>query len=417
MSIINQVIAQLEERHNNGPLAQSIAPTPRANPAKSVCFFIGALAGLLPILLLVYAQTQPSHPNLPPISTHRTITPDLRAHAANPSPTRTQRVEYRVGSGDSLSTIFAHLKISAKQLHYLLQTPASSQYLTHLQPGQKLHFQLSADHTLQRLRLDKTRQQAAIVFQRLATTNQFMAEYLAPHTPPTHVPTPAIPTATAVVAVVAVVAPIAPDPSAVATDTLAEVKRVADTPQPQQYYARAQTALQRQDPTGALTALTQALLIKPDYAAARLLAGSLLIEQKKYSRALTLLQTGLTQQPDNAHILQMLSQAQIALGLYPEAIHALQRYLTQQDNTALRATLAALYQKTQQHHLAIQTYQQVLKHEQKPVWWMGLGISYEANQQPEQAIEAYETALKLGGLAQQTLHFTQVRLQQLTRAG
>ena len=98
-----------------------------------------------------------------------------------------------------------------------------------------------------------------------------------------------------------------------------------------------------------------------------------------------------------------------------DALFVLQRHAAPPDRNAdFHAFAAALYQRLGRHKEAIEQYQAALRIAPSAgVWWLGLGISYQAFEQPREALDAYQRAKSTGNLAPGPLAFVDQRLKQL----
>src|SRR5207302_9503717 len=75
---------------------------------------------------------------------------------------------------------------------------------------------------------------------------------------------------------------------------------------------------------------------------------------------------------------------------------------------------AALFQRLDRHKEAIEQYQAALRLATSAgIWWLGLGISFQAVEQPKEALEAFTRANSAGNLAPDLLGFVEQRLRQL----
>jgi murein DD-endopeptidase MepM/ murein hydrolase activator NlpD len=67
----------------------------------------------------------------------------------------TQRVSHEIAPGDSLSTIFKDLGLSASLLHRIVQSSKAAKSLTDIRPGEVLHVELDQQKNLQSLTLER----------------------------------------------------------------------------------------------------------------------------------------------------------------------------------------------------------------------------------------------------------------------
>lgn len=83
--------------------------------------------------------------------------------------------------------------------------------------------------------------------------------------------------------------------------------------------------------------------------------------------------------------------------------------------TDFYALKAAALQKTNQHALSVQVFQQLARQQpQQARWWLGMALSYDALQQPEQALLAYRQVTLNGfGLSASSLDYVKKRIAAL----
>jgi MSHA biogenesis protein MshN len=80
------------------------------------------------------------------------------------------------------------------------------------------------------------------------------------------------------------------------------------------------------------------------------------------------------------------------------------------------AFLAALLQRDEQHRRAVEHYLVALRTAPEAgLWWMGLGISYQALQRQGEALDAFARAKASGSLTAELSTFVDSRLAQLKR--
>lgn len=158
-----------------------------------------------------------------------------------------------------------------------------------------------------------------------------------------------------------------------------------------------------------------ALEMDPTHEAARQTLVALLLEAKRVDEAAVVLQDGLTANPDNTEFAMLLARILVERNEVPNALFVLQRHAAPPDRNAdFHAFAAALYQRLGRHKEAIDQYESALRLAPSAgVWWVGLGISFQAAERSKEAVEAYSRAKSAGNLAPELLAFVDQRLKQL----
>ena len=158
-----------------------------------------------------------------------------------------------------------------------------------------------------------------------------------------------------------------------------------------------------------------ALEIDPKHEAARQTLVALLLEAKRVDEAAVLLQEGLALDAQNTGFAMLLARIMVESNDIPTALFVLQRHAAPPDrNPDFHAFAAALYQRLDRHKEAIEQYQAALGLAPSAgVWWLGLGISFQAVERRQDALEAYTRAKSAGNLAPDLLGFVEQRLRQL----
>jgi len=159
----------------------------------------------------------------------------------------------------------------------------------------------------------------------------------------------------------------------------------------------------------------RALEIDPGHEAARQTLVALLLETKRVDEAAASLQEGLTLNARNTGFAMLLARILVESNDIPAALIVLQRHAAPADrNPDFHAFAAALYQRLDRHPEAIEQYQTALGLAPSAgVWWLGLGISFQAVGRPKDALEAFTRAKSDGNLAPDLLAFVDQRLRQL----
>jgi len=157
------------------------------------------------------------------------------------------------------------------------------------------------------------------------------------------------------------------------------------------------------------------LEIDPGHEAARQTLVALLLETKRVDEAAASLREGLALNAGNTGFAMLLARIMVERNDIPAALIVLQRHAAPADrNPDFHAFAAALYQRLDRHQEAIEQYQRALGLAPSAgVWWLGLGISFQAVEQRKDALEAFTRAKSAGNLAPDLLAFVEQRLRQL----
>ena len=159
----------------------------------------------------------------------------------------------------------------------------------------------------------------------------------------------------------------------------------------------------------------RALEIDPGHDVARQTMVALLLEAKRVDEAAASLQEALALNTENTGFAMLLARIMVESNDIPTALFVLQRHAAPPDrNPDFHAFAAALFQRLDRHKEAIEQYQAALRLAPSAgIWWLGLGISFQAVEQPKEALEAFTRAKSAGNLAPDLLGFVEQRLRQL----
>ena len=165
----------------------------------------------------------------------------------------------------------------------------------------------------------------------------------------------------------------------------------------------------------AMDGFRRALEIDPGHEGARQTLVALLLETKRVDEAAASLQEGLALNAGNTGFAMLLARIMVERNDIPAALIVLQRHAAPANrNPDFHAFAAALYQRLDRHKEAIEQYQTALGLAPSAgVWWLGLGISFQAVERPKEALEAFTRAKSAGNLAPDLLAFVEQRLRQL----
>ena len=160
------------------------------------------------------------------------------------------------------------------------------------------------------------------------------------------------------------------------------------------------------------TALRAALALEPGHIKVREMLVGVFISQGRWIEASELLRTGLDVSPQHHTFRKLYARSLMQLKRDQQAIEVLSSHMpgVAQDPEHY-AILAALYQRQANHAAATRTYSEMLKvRPQMGIWWVGMGISLEAMGEQQQAIAAYQQARKSGSLNGDVARYTDNRL-------
>lgn len=191
------------------------------------------------------------------------------------------------------------------------------------------------------------------------------------------------------------------------------------TPQQQAafQYQKALEFLQQGRLSEAETGLGEALRLDPGHQAARQVWVGLLLEQKRYAPAEQALREGLELAPEQVGFAMALARLQVERGNDRAAAETLQRSLTRNPGNAdLRGFLALLLQRAGRHGEAIGHFKEALKISPgSGNLWVGLGISCQEEKRPEEAEAAFKRAMLIEGLSPELQSFASQQIKAIQR--
>lgn len=167
----------------------------------------------------------------------------------------------------------------------------------------------------------------------------------------------------------------------------------------------------------AIERLQRLLTAHPQHVRAREVLIATLIDVRRIDEAAGLARDGLVLNPAQPKLAMTLARLQLERGELAPAIATLEATRNYAGNQPdYHAFLAALVQRAGRYRDAADHYTIALRSvPQNGVWWMGLGISYQALKQDAEAEQAFRRARSAGGLSPELQTFVGNRLSQLQK--
>jgi MSHA biogenesis protein MshN len=208
----------------------------------------------------------------------------------------------------------------------------------------------------------------------------------------------------------------APDTSA-AMNINKQVKELTQQQRAENEYRKATVLMQQGRTSESIIGLEQTLQLDSLHASARQTLVGLLLEGKRQEEAIRKLRDGLSLDPAQGGMAMILARLEVERGELGPAVETLQRTLPYAVERAdYQAFFAALLQRQARHKDAIEHYLIALrKTPQNGVWWMGVGISLQAENRLAEAKEAFSRAKSTNVLSPELQAFVEQKLSQLPR--
>lgn len=206
-----------------------------------------------------------------------------------------------------------------------------------------------------------------------------------------------------------------PPATAVADNSVLPMKQVSPKQQAEAEFRKAVLLMQQGRIDDALAGYQAALNADPGHDQARQALVQLLLENKRGADAERVLQDAIKNKPEKLRFVMMEARLQVERGAVADAVATLERsasFAGQQPD--YQAFLAALLQRQERHKEAVEHYRIALQ--QMPnngLWWMGEGISLQALQNNAEAKSAYQRALATQMLRPDLQAFVQQKLKEL----
>ncbi len=162
----------------------------------------------------------------------------------------------------------------------------------------------------------------------------------------------------------------------------------------------------------AISLLKQLVNNYPNNFKTREYLANLLIQQNNKLAAANLLDVGIKLSPEHIIFIEMKAQLLVGQGRVNEALLLLQKNSPSIENEPnYYALMAALYQRQGRANLAANLYKKLLTIQSSNAkWWVGLGIALDALGDHPQAFEAYTNADSIGNLNPELKNFLSAQL-------
>ena len=209
--------------------------------------------------------------------------------------------------------------------------------------------------------------------------------------------------------------PAAPTPPATATSMRKTPRPLSPQARAEQAFAAGLEALQQNQWRVAEQRLRKALEADAAHLRARESLAGLLLHQDRRREAEQLLAAGLETQPQAPALARLYARLILDRGRSDTAIRVLETALANAvDDAEYLALLAGIYQRSQRYAEAVSSYRAALSLESgRAAWWLGLGLALEGRGEVKPAAGAYRSALANPGLNEAARRYARQRLQRL----
>ena len=406
MSVINQVLSELEKRGANAlPSGPAIRPVqPQRNWFKPALL---AAILLLVLALLLAMQRQNSNQPRPAPSTVETLPSGKAVNAVTVA-----------SKGAALAPATPVTRSPPKPVS-AAETPPAPAPEENLQqkdamaaPAMRMSSELSAMPMSASLRNQTP----------AATTTHPSSTHTEPSLPPATLDSPSTKAIAgtqqrnlADKSAKGVAATALPAPAAPAGSVSKQVKQLTVQQQADNEFRLANELLQQGRINEALAGYEATLRLNPGHDAARQAAVGLLLKNKRGTEAEQVLQQGLERNPANGNFAMLLARLQVERDAVQTGLDTLLKTLPHAGQQPdYHAFAAALLQRLNRHQESVTHYRIALQ--QAPdsgVWLMGLGISLQALHLKEEARDAFRRALESRTLNAELQAFVSQRLKEL----
>lgn len=194
-----------------------------------------------------------------------------------------------------------------------------------------------------------------------------------------------------------------------------QLKKVSPQQQAENEFRKANLLAQQGHLKEAVVGYEAALYLDPVHVLARESLVAVLLESKRNAEAEKVLQDGLKLMPKQTHFAMLLARLQVERNALILALDTLDKTAPHADQQGdYQAFMAALLQRQNRHKEAITHYQIALQlSPNSGLWLMGLGISLQAVQRQEDARDAYKRAIETRSLSPELQAFITQRMKEI----
>ncbi len=363
MSLINEVLNELEKRGENVPLGEAtIRAIPPRKQSHVLRYVFLAAAVLVPLAAgLWYLRPEPQVMPAPPVAPERPAYALVPALAEAPASQAAAATESLVVAENSLPAAKLSFELSAIPLPDSLRSkPAPS----------------AKDAKSEKAAVRTARPEPQQVRSKVADGSGATPAASSDHSP---------------------------------------LKQISPRQRVEHEFNKANDAAQQGMTDEAIAGYENVLRLDPLHQQARLALVGVLLGGKRNAEAERVLQDGLDRDSHAAALAMLLARLQVERDALPLALETLQKTLPHADSQPdYHAFVAALLQRQERHKEAVTHFQLALRlAPDNGVWMMGEGISLQALQRTEDARAAYQRALGSNSLSPQLREFVQQRLRAL----
>lgn len=195
------------------------------------------------------------------------------------------------------------------------------------------------------------------------------------------------------------------------------VKQVSGQQRAENEFRRGSALLYQGYAVEAQAAFEETLVQNPNHDGARQALLGVLLNLKRYADAERLLRAGLEPNPNHPGFAMALARLQLERGEVALALETLQRSLPfAQKSADYLAFVAALFARASRHAEAVEQYQAALRlSPSQNVWWMGMGMSLQAVNRLPEAQDAFARAAASKTLSPELAAFVDQRSKQINQ--